>query len=212
MSILKLAETIEMSMDIPESDKKIAAETVMQFEKFVRKIGNLNKHLNALYNPFKEHKTVSEESVMENRGAIWKYLKQIKENFEESKAIATVCLRGLDSFSSDTHTSELINTFSDDFGGIEDQVISLNNTISNWDHPNYKDNVIKAMENLKKEIAEMKKLIYDRIIDHINTNILAKNWVDKVNDEISTTIDDNKPLISRLYDERESQLKDQGEL
>lgn len=193
-------------MDVPESDKKMANTTVMHFERLVKRINNLNKQLNYIYIPFKTYKTVSPESINKYRGAIWNYLKEIKDNFKEIKDLATLCLRGLNHFSSDTHTSELINVFSDDFGNIEDQLISLNTVLTTWDHPAYKDNVIKNIESLKKQGAELKKLIYDRVIEHINTNILNKNWVDEVNDQLSTTVKSNEPLISRLYNERKQKI------
>lgn len=207
MSLEKLAETIEMSIDIPESDKKIAARAVLHFEKLVRKLTALNKHLNAMYNPFKEYQQVSQESVMKYRGAVWQYLKQIRENFENIREMAILCVRDMSHFNTDTHITELISTFTDDFGDIEDQVVSLLHVLSNWDHPSYKDNVVSAMENLKKEVAELRKLIYDRIIDHINTNILVKNWVDEVDDDLSSSIKKREPLISRLYREREEKVE-----
>jgi len=206
MSLDKLAETIEMSIDIPESDKKIAARAVLHFEKVVRKITAFNKHLNVMYNPFKEYQEVSQESVVKYRSAVWQYLKQIRENFENLRDVATLCVRDLSHFSTDTHITELISTFTDDFGDIEDQVISLLHVLANWDHPAYQNNIISAMENLKKETAEIRKLIYDRIIDHINTNILVKNWVDEVDDDLSSSIKEREPLISRLYREREKKV------
>lgn len=207
MSLYKLAETIEMSIDIPDSDKKIAARAVLHFERLTRKINAFNKHLNVMYNPFKEYQQVSQESVLKYRDAIWQYLKQIRENFEGMRDVAVLCVRDLNHFSSDTHITELIGTFTDDFGDIEDQVISLLHILSNWDHPDYKNNVVSAMENLKKETAELRKLIYDRIIDHINTNILVKNWVDDVDDELSSSIKEREPLISRLYRERKKKME-----
>ena len=208
MTLLKLAETIELSIDIPDSEKKIAAKIVMRLEKMVKKLDYFNKHLNIMYNPFKEYNTVSQESIEKYRGSIWKFIKQIKENFEKIRGIAIVVVRDMKSFSSDTHIVQLISTFTDDFGDIEDQVISLNNVLSNWNHPHFKNNVISAMEGLKKEIAEMRKLIYDRIIDHINTNILVKNWVDDVGEKMNLDLREKEPAVSRLYKEREKKLMD----
>lgn len=207
MSLDKLAETIEMSIDIPESDKKIAARAVLHFEKLVRKIIAFNKHLNVMYNPFKEYQQVSQESIIKYRSAVWEYLKQIRENFDGLRETATLCVRDLGHFSTDTHITKLISTFTDDFGDIEDQVISLLHVLSDWEHPSYRDNVISAMENLKKETAEIRKLIYDRVIDHINANILVKNWVDKVDSDLSSSIKEREPLISRLYREREKKVE-----
>jgi len=207
MSLLKLAETIEMSIDIPEDERKIAANAVIHFEKLVKKLQSFNKHLNVIYNPFKEYQTVSAESVEKYRGAIWKYRKKITENFHKIKELCLICVRDLSHFDSDTHITELLSAFSDDVGGIEDQVNSLLAVLANWDTGNYKNNVVLAIENLKKEISEIRKLIYDRIIDHLNTNILAKNWVDDISDELNISIQQREPLVTQLYQEREKQLK-----
>jgi len=206
MSIYKLAQTIELTMDIPESEKKIAANSVLHFEKLVRKLNYFNKHLDIIYNPFKEYQEVSQESVKKYRAALWNYLKQIIENFEQLKDLASICVKDLNYFKSDTHMNELINSFTNEFGDFEDQIVILKSIMSNWELPTYKDSIVKCVENIKKDIIDIKKLIYDRIIDNINTNILAKNWVDKVDTETNSTIKDNEPLISRLYHEREEKL------
>jgi hypothetical protein len=207
MSLIKLAETIEMSIEIPDGEINIAKRAVVHFEKLVKKLNSFNKHLNAIYNPFKEYQTVSSDSVEKYRGAIWKYRSQIKENFDKIKELSLLCVRDMSHFDSDTHITELLTSFSNDVGGTEDQVSSLMSVLSNWDTGNYKNNVVTAIESLKKEIAELRKLIYDRIIDHLNTNILAKNWVDDISDELNISIQDREPVITQLYQEREKQLK-----
>lgn len=207
MSLFKLAETIEMSIKIPDDEKKIAASAVMHFEKLVKKLQAFNKHLNVMYNPFKEYQTISSESVKKYRGAIWKYRKKIIDNFHKIKELALICVRDMSHFDSDTHITQLLSSFSDDIGGVEDQVSSLTAVLANWDTGNYKNNVVTAIENLKKQIAEIRKLIYDRIIDHINTNILAKNWVDDISDELNISIKQREPIVMQLYKEREKQIK-----
>ena len=207
MSLLKLAETVEMSVDIPDDERKIAAEAVVNFERLVKKINYFNKHLDAMYNPFKEYQTISSDSIEKYRGAIWNYRKEIINNFHKVKELALLCVRGLSHFESDTHVTELLGAFSDDIGGIEDQINSLIAVLANWETSNYKNNVTTAIESLKKEIAEVRKLIYDRIIDHLNTNILAKTWVDEISDELNISIKEQEPLVTQLYKEREKQLK-----
>ena len=55
MSIYKLAETVELTIDIPQSEKKVAAQAVLYFEKLVRKLNSFSKHLDIIYDPFKEY-------------------------------------------------------------------------------------------------------------------------------------------------------------
>lgn len=205
--IFKLAETIELTMDIPESEKKLAANSVIHFQKLIRKLDVFDSHLDKMYNPFKKYTVVSKESVLENRWAVWNYFKQIKENFKNAKDVATVCANDLEHFSNDPTFNELKNSFIADFGDVESSLLELENNITNYEIQDYKNIIVKIFDNLKKQIIELKKLIFDRIITNINTNILAKNWVDKITNDTQKTIEKNEPLISRLYREREEGLK-----
>lgn len=207
MSLFKLAETIELSINIPDSEKKIAAKIVFRLEKLNKKIDFFNKHLNKLYNPLKKYNKVSKDSVEKYRGIIWNYTKQIKENFEKIRNLAILCLQDLKRFETDPEFNQLISSFTNDFGDVEDQVIYLTNAIINWDASNYKENVILSMDNLKKETAEIRKLIYDRLISHINKNILTKNWIDNGLNRLNVDMENNEPAISRLYKERKDKLK-----
>jgi hypothetical protein len=207
MTLRKLAETIELSLDVPDSEKKVGAAIVLRLEKLLKKLNAFNKHLNILYDPFKEHSNVSEESVIKYRGSLWSYLNQINENFDELKELATLCIRDLKKFSSDTDIGEMISTFTDDFGDIEKQEDTLTHIISNWEASDYRNKVVSGMEGLKKEVAEFKKLIEDRIIDHVNKNILTKNWLDGASEKYHLDLKEQEPAISRLYKDREKKLK-----
>ena len=203
MSLYKLAETIEMSIDIPDSEKKTAAKLVLRLERLLKKLNSFNQHLNILYDPFKAHETVSEESVDKYRGSLWKYLNQVNENFDELKDIMVLCVQDLNKFSSGTDINEMTSAFTDDFGDIEKQEENLTHVISNWDSDDFRNKVVTAMENLKKEIAELKQLIEDRLIDHINENILGKSWLDSKKVDVSR----GAPSISKLFKDREDKLK-----
>jgi hypothetical protein len=203
MVLSKLAETIEFSIDIPDSEIKTAGRIIMRLEKLSKKLDNFVDHINLLYDPFKKYNTVSEESVHKYRGTLWDYRNKVIENFESLKDIAGVVVKDMKSFNFDTHIVELVSAFTDEVGDIEDQVKFLTDAIANYDHTSYKDNVTSCAEAVKKEVAELNKFIYDRIIDHMNSNILGKNWVEKKH----IKFDESEPAVSRLYKEREERLK-----
>jgi hypothetical protein len=207
MSLRKLAETIELSVQIPDDEKKIAASAVLHLEKFLKKLNAFNKHLNIIYNPFKEFQSVSDDSVKKYRSALWTYRGQIAENFQELKDLYGLCVKDVGYFDSDTDIIQLLNAFADDMDGFETQEKTLLNALANWDTSNYKDNIVNTITNVKQEIAEMRQMINDRIIDHINTNILVKDWSDGISDDLKKSIKEKEPLIVQLYKEREEQLK-----
>ncbi len=66
---------------------------------------------------------------------------------------------------------------------------------------------MKCIESVKKQTSQIEKLINDRIIDDINTNILAKNWTDNLDDKLKSSIKDKEPYIKQLHQEREQKLK-----
>lgn len=208
MTFSKFAESINMSLDVPSSEKKIAQKIVRKFQFLVKKIDSFDKHLDILYNPFKSHENISEESITEHRASLRRYRDKIKENFSEIKIFIVTCITDLNYFSSDTHISELIKSFNDSIGDIEDALEILLTDLDNWQDKEYRNNIMKCIENIKKQTSQLENLINDRIINDINTNILAKNWTDNLDDKLKSSIKDKEPYIKQLHDERERKLKE----
>lgn len=208
MVFSKLAQSVDMALDVPSSEEKIAQKTIRYFNMLIKKITAFDRHLDILYNPLKSHENVSEKSVIDHRAAIHRYRDKIKENFEEIKNIAIHCLQSFNYFSTDTHISELIRTFNDSFDDVENSLTILLQALDNWQDKEYRAHVMQSIENTKKQAIQVKKLIEDRIIDYINTNIYAKNWTDNLDDELKMSIKEREPYIKQLYKERESKLKE----
>jgi len=215
--------TVEMTLDIPEEEKKIAATLVAWLKLLINKLMNFNNYLNLLYNPFKEYQTVSEESIHKYRATLWRFSEEIEKEYLGKNTVsgtnpkdwsikktAFMCAAKLKEFSSDTHISKLLESFSDDATDVEDNVDRLVAIIRNYTSSTFRNNVVSSMENTKKEISELKKLIEDRIIDHINTNILAKNWIEDSSQELNIPVQKREPYVVRLYQEREKRLRQRG--
>lgn len=209
MSILTLAQKIQLHMPIPEHDKKQAKECIILLNKLSKLIINLNKYLNLIYDPFKKYSEVSEESILKYRGALWKYANEIKDKFDSEdqnslgiKILAAKVVDKLNIFHSDTKIKELKNSFIGNIEGIRKQCITTYNAIINWDSADYKDIVIKAIELLKKELTEAKNVIFDRMINHLNEHILSSNWLNSVKD---FELKEVEPYLVQLYKSREKQ-------
>lgn len=208
MNICKLAQLVEMSLDVPSSEKKVAKQIVSTMEKVCKKIEQFDEHLDLIYNPLKNNETASKESVIENRGAIKRYTDKIEENFDELTEMSLLVIRDLNVFSTDGHIKELIKSFTNAFGDVEDSVKSLIASLDDWKSEEYRDNVLVSIENAKKQAAQVYKLLNERIIEHINTNIIANTWVDNVSDKLNITIQEREPYIKRLHREREEKLRE----
>lgn len=207
MSLRKLAETIELSIDIPESEKKMAAKIVMRFEKMIKKLDYFSDHLELMYDPFSKYNSVSEESILKYRRIIWNYIGQVKDNFESIKDLATICMKELNYFKNDTEIDKLRNTFSDFFYDLDTQVLDLFEILSDWEADEYQKKVISIMEIVMKEVSDIREFIYDRVIEHINSNILMRNWVEYSADKLNIDLKEKEPAITRLYKDREKRIK-----
>jgi len=106
--IKKIATTIEMSFDIPESEKKEAQAASDDFKKVISTLDAAKKHLNMIYEPFQDSEEIPPEAIYEFRGAIFRYKEQIKENFNKVKAVAFLAVMRFNYFATDTHITELI--------------------------------------------------------------------------------------------------------
>lgn len=208
MVFSKFAESINMSLDVPDSEKKIAQRIVRKFQHLSKKIDSFDKHLDIIYNPFKSHENVSEESISEHRAALRRYRDKINENFEDIKVFIVGCITDLNYFSSDTNISEIIKSFNDSISDMENSLEALLSGLDNWKDKDYRSNVMKCIENVKKQTKSIDNLINDRIINDINTNILAKNWTDNLDDKLKSSIKDKEPYIKQLHEERERKLKE----
>jgi hypothetical protein len=57
---------------------------------------------------------------------------------------------------------------------------------------------------------QLDKLIRDRILEHIDSNILAKNWAKNISNrfEDSEPIEERVPLVVQLFKERQKALQE----
>ena len=208
--LIKIAETVEMSIAIPDSEKGAASVLVSTLEKLSAKYDAFNTLLDKIYNPFSGDQEVSKESVENNKKPFMDYKIEIDEKLKEIKQVAMLCVEKLIIFSSDTDINELLASFKSGIDQIEDNVRILGDALVSWDSDDFKDMVVKSVENLKKEINNSRELINDRIISHINENILGKSWIDEIGKDMNLDIKDKEPMIKELYKEREKQLQNMG--
>lgn len=204
----KIADSVEMSFEIPDSEKKIAAEAKMRFEATANSLKFAVEHLDHIYDPFQKHTEISTESVIENRGIIQgRYSTKIKENFNEVKSYALLAIRKLNHFSvGDSTIRELINSFIEGVDVLEEGVSNLLSIFNNdYKEEEFRNKVIKTIDKIRSNAKELEDLIYDRIIDHIDVEILTRNWMNET-DENYNLDKENVPLLVQLFEEREKQL------
>lgn len=203
----KIADSIEMSFEIPESEKELADEAKIRFEAVVKRLRDSTEHLDIIYEPFRRHEEVSTKSLVAKRGLLNRYKQKVKDNFNELKTVALLAIRKLDHFASgDTAIQEIINSFVDSVEDVEKLVNKFLDVMGDYESDTFREDVMSAIDAIRGQTSKLESLVKDRIIEHIDANILSNNWMSSKTDELQLELDDKKPQIVELFDERQRAL------
>lgn len=198
-----------MSFDVPDSEKRLAEKASECFDELVSLLRKGSRHLSLIYDPFSKVPQVDQKLIYKYRRVMRRYRNQIKENYTKIMQKARQCTILMAEFSNDTHTVSMMNSF---IASIEDLKKAVNRLLplfSDLSTPAFKDSLISAITNTKQQGNQVKQLINDRILDHIDGNILAKNWTSNVTDEFQNKVYEKLPLIVQLYKDRQKALEEE---
>lgn len=206
----KQGYSVQMSFDIPDSEKRIAEKASYLLEELVGRLRLSSNHLNIIYEPFSKYDSLDPQMLMDYGHILRNYRDQIKKNYQEimESAFQVAVLMG--EFSTDTKTVEMMDSFIANIKDLEKQVNRLLVIFSDIGSNNFKDVLIRAIDNVKKQSSKLKQLINDRILDHIDTNILAKRWTSSVTDENQNKIYEKVPLIIQLLRQKQKALEEEN--
>jgi cysteinyl-tRNA synthetase len=205
----RIADEVQMASDIPDSEKETVKEAKMYFEAVANTLKIATEHLDHIYEPFSEHTNISIDSVVQNRGVLQgRYSTRVKDNFNKVKRYGLSAVRKLNTISTGDNTiRELINTFVESVGDVEEHVNAFLDIIKNdFQSPDFRDKIIGTVDNVKKQSTELDEFIYDRMIKHIDEHILTKNWMNDTRDEYQVDMGEEMPLVTRLLKEREEKI------
>lgn len=208
--IKKLAHAVEMAFEIPDAEKEVASVASDRFNAVIDAIDQAKDHLNLMYEPFKKHENISSKSLIKRRGVLNRYKQQVKKNFNRVMQLSLYALDKFQYFSTDTEISELISTFKDSVEDVEKQVNIFLDILNDYESTDFRKHVLSTIEGCQKQCVQLKEMIKDRIIDHIDANILTKNWVTNTGNELNFKIQNRIPLITQLYNERKKALEEVG--
>lgn len=205
--MFKRAYTLQMNVNIPDAEKKIAEQASEAFESVIAKLKLGIEHLDLLYTPFAKRESLDSEEVVENRDILRKYRDNTKNIFEDIIKHGLMAVSLMGDFSTDSDVEELMGSFVSSIKDLEKQVNYLLSIFSNLNSTEFRDSLLASIDSVKKKSSQLKQLINDRILEHIDTNILAKNWESLVNDRYQNKVKDKTPLMVQLYNERQKALK-----
>jgi len=207
MMLKKISDIVDMSFDIPDSEKEMGQKARLHFEGAANALKFAVDHLDIIYEPFKNNTTISPQSVIDNRGVLQgRYSTKIKNNFTDVKKHSLLAIKYFNFFAKgDAAIRELINTYVESVNDVENRVsIFLDILRNDYRLEDFRDKVLKAVDDVRKAAKDLDNLVYDRIIEHIDENIISKKWMDFNSDNVSITED--VPLIRELYEERQKAL------
>lgn len=173
----KIAYQVQMSFDVPKEEKHLAEKCIEYFSLVMNHCELTNDYLNKIYDPFSsEGASATPEELHEKRGLLNRYKQSLKKRYNKIKLLAFYAMQLFNNFSNDTRSIELINAFESDFNILIKSVEDVLDVLSNYKSESFKDSLLASIDIVKKESAELEQLIRDRIIDHLNSNILNTSW------------------------------------
>src|SRR5258708_4773506 len=170
----------QLSYEVPDEEKVRATKIILYFDHLLKILNFCDDHLTLIYTPFKDNPGISPEQTFKARAALRRYRDKVADNFNTFKRQAFKCFLLLQPFSIDTQIVKLSKSFVMSINDIEKQVNRFIDLFSNLQSKDFGPGVVKGAEGIKKEIAQVKQIIEDRIKSHVQNNILARSWVDVV--------------------------------
>lgn len=197
-----------MSYEVSDVEKSQAERAILVFSHTQKLLKAASDHLKIMLTPFKDHPDIDSEQIKKFRAAIRRFRDKAIENFNQFKISAFKCITLMQTFSSDTQTVKILKSFISTIEDIEKQVNEFSDLFNDLDSKGFVADVIKIMESIQTECDELDDIINERIKNHLQTNILGKNWIDSVGDELEMRVEKETPLMLDLFNERQEQLND----
>lgn len=204
--MIKKAYVIQMSYDVSDEEKAQGERAISCFNDALKLLNKASDYLNIMKTPFKNNPDMDTNSLMESRAAIRRFRDKAIENFNNFKKSSFNCINIMQNFGSDTQTVKLMKSFISSVDTLEIKVNDFVGLIDDLESKDFAADVIKALESIQQECDDLKEIIDDRIKNHIQSNILARSWVDAVSNEMQMKMEQKTPLIMELFDKRQDQL------
>lgn len=197
-----------MSYDVSDSERSQAEKALLYFKAAEKYLVQASDHLNIMKTPFKDNQDMTPEDVMTARAVIRRFRDKAIENFDKFKKVAFDCVNLMQTFSSDTQTLKLMKSFIASVDELENGVNQFADLFNDLHSKDFVKDVVAAIESIQKQCDEIEEIVDERIKSHIQTNILAKSWVDSISNDLQMKIEKKTPLIVDLYNQRQEQLND----
>lgn len=204
--INKLSYNTSMTYDVSDVEKKDANRGLIAFKHSVNLADKASNHLNIIKTPFKDHPEMTSDEVMKVRAALRRFRDKAIENFNEFKEASFQCVKIMNKFSSDTQTVKLMKSFISSVEGLENKVNDFADLFEDLQSKDFPKDIVVNAEDIQKDCEEFKEIVTERIVPHIQENILAKTWVDSTGDNLNSKIENDVPILLELFNKTQDEL------
>ncbi len=191
-----------MSFAIPDHEKKVALEGVKAFQSVINQLKLAKEYLSNIYDPFKKAKDLDTDKLVEKRGRLAQFTREVEEKFNKVKYSAFLALDKLMFFGVDTKSEELRSAFQETVDDLSNSIDIFVTVMDEFKSPEFKEKVLVSIDNINKECAQVEIVIKERILDYLNSDILSNNWVSHISDEKKLVIKEKEPLLMELQKEQ----------
>lgn len=190
-----------MSYEVTGEEKATAEKALIIFNATNNFLDKAKDYLDIIYNAFSGSE-VDVDQVWKYRAALRKYRDNSINKFNQFKIGSFNCVRVMNSFSFDTQTIKLIKSFTNAVEELESMVNDYVDLFDDLKSKDFSSDVVKSIDKIRNKCDEISALIDDRIKPHIKNNILSKNWVSSVSDELQMKIEKKVPLMIDIYQDK----------
>lgn len=203
----KFAYAIQMSYPIPDSEKRVAEKASEHFNNLLGRLKLATEHLDLIYDPFKKVNEIDNSLIVEYRDVFRRYRDKVQSNFEAAIKVGFKAVSLLMEVA-DPNTEQILKAFNDQIKELEEEINVFLSIFENLNSVDFKNNLISSIDSVKKTVNKTRQIINDRILEHIDTNILAKNWISDLSKKYHKDVKERVPLVVELFRERQNALRE----
>lgn len=204
----KNSYSVQMNFDVPESEKKVAETARQHFEEVIVACEDLADYLRKIYNPFYKLQNPDMKLIQKYSKTFIDYSKEVNKKFNDILIATKNSVKTMEEFSADTSTEEMMDSFMGTIRELRKYIDIFMSIFQNLNNQDFRNNLISTIDSIKKQTNQIKQLVNDRILEHIENNILARNWSENISDDQEEAKKEEKvPLFVELYRERQQALQ-----
>lgn len=186
----------QMSYQVSNQEKDLAKKSIDVFNATIITLSKAEVYLSEIKSPFEKDPNISSDKIWEYRAAFWKFRDEFVKKVDFFKKACFICIKVTRPFSFDTQVINLLSSFSNTVEEFDKAVRDFVDLFKDLKTKEFGTELIKIIGKLEENASKIKDLISERVIPHIEKNILATTWTDDVGAKIRSTIGDRKrPIV-----------------